>query len=68
MRTVTLQLNVRANPEINWSVKTEVLVDNDQDAETAGAAASEFLMRFQQGMGEGFNQHFGNPDEDNNDE
>lgn len=53
MRAVTLQLNIRASNDMNWSVKSEILVENDDDPEQAGVAAAQFLWRFQQGMLDG---------------
>ena len=53
MRTVTLQFNFRATPDINWSVKTELLVDEADDPIAAGYNAAAFIMQFQKGMTEG---------------
>lgn len=53
MRAVTLQLNIRASNDMNWSVKSEILVENDENPEEAGVQAAQFLWRFQQGMLDG---------------
>jgi len=58
MRTVTLQLNMALGDlDMNWSVKTEVFVDDDSLAEEAGRLAASFLMHFQTGMTQGFNDY-----------
>jgi hypothetical protein len=51
MRTVMLQMNMRTTADLNFSVRTEILVE-DKDAETAGKEAIEFLQRFAAGMSE----------------
>ena len=53
MRTVTLQLNFRATTDVNWSIRTEIIVDDDDQAEVAGEEAARFLMNFQKGVGVG---------------
>ena len=63
MRTVTLQFNFRATPDINWSVKTEVLVDETTDAEEAGRSAADFIFQFQSGMTQGMID-YGSSDEE----
>ena len=54
MRTVTLELNFKATEEMHWSVKSEVLIENDHNPEQAGHDAAQFLWRFQAGMIQGF--------------
>jgi hypothetical protein len=47
-------MNIRATTDINWSVKTEVLIDDEDSAEEAGREAAAYLSRFQNGMVQGF--------------
>jgi hypothetical protein len=56
VRTVTLQMNVRATTNLNFSISTEVIVADDEQAETSGRQAIDFLRRFAEGMGMAMNE------------
>lgn len=53
MRTVTLQMNLRVNNDMNFSVKTEVVAD-ETDPYAEGTEAARWLMTFTRGLGDGW--------------
>ena len=52
MRVVKLRWNQKVNENANYSIETEVIVEDDADARQAGKQALAFLDGFQNGMQE----------------
>jgi hypothetical protein len=50
LRTIKLRLDQRLSGDTSYTIETEVLVEDDTDAEIAGEDGWRFLQEFQAGM------------------